>query len=56
VTTAEPGAAAPRSPDPGRPGGGLGAILYESRFEKDYGFFGPIIKEVVDRFLDCGNP
>jgi hypothetical protein len=29
---------------------------YESRFEKEYGFFRPIIKEVVDRYLDCGNP
>ena len=29
---------------------------YESRFEKPYGFFRPIIKEVVERYLDCGNP
>jgi len=29
---------------------------YESHFEKNYGFFRPIIKEVVDRYLDCGNP
>jgi hypothetical protein len=29
---------------------------YEGRFERDYGFFRPIIKEVVDRYLDCGNP
>lgn len=29
---------------------------YESRFEKEYGFFWPIIKEVVERYLDCGNP
>jgi hypothetical protein len=29
---------------------------YEERFEKEYGFFRPIVKEVVDRFLDCGNP
>jgi hypothetical protein len=29
---------------------------YESRFEKDCGFFRPIIKEVVERYLDCGNP
>jgi len=27
---------------------------YESRFEKDYGFLRPIIKEVVERYLDCG--
>jgi len=31
-------------------------IEYESRFEKPYGFFRPIIKEVVERYLDCGNP
>jgi ribosomal protein S27E len=29
---------------------------YENRFEKEYGFFRPIIKEVVERYLDCGNP
>ena len=29
---------------------------YEERFEKEYGFFRPIIKEVVERYLDCGNP
>ena len=29
---------------------------YESRFEKEYGFLRPIVKEVVDRYLDCGNP
>jgi ribosomal protein S27E len=29
---------------------------YKSRFEKKYGFFRPIIKEVVERYLDCGNP
>jgi ribosomal protein S27E len=29
---------------------------YESRFEKPYGFLRPIIKEVVERYLDCGNP
>jgi hypothetical protein len=29
---------------------------YDSRFEKEYGFFRPIIKEVVERYLDCGNP
>ncbi|MGB7297002.1 MAG: transposase zinc-binding domain-containing protein [Candidatus Aminicenantales bacterium] len=31
-------------------------IEYESRFEKQYGFFRPIIREVVERYLDCGNP
>jgi ribosomal protein S27E len=29
---------------------------YESRFEKEYGFLRPTIKEVVERYLDCGNP
>jgi hypothetical protein len=29
---------------------------YEGRFEKEYGFFRPIVKEVVERYLDCGNP
>ena len=29
---------------------------YESRFEKHYGFLRPIVKEVVERYLDCGNP
>jgi ribosomal protein S27E len=31
-------------------------VEYESRFEKEYGFFRSIIKEVVERYLDCGNP
>jgi hypothetical protein len=29
---------------------------YESRFEKECGFFRPIIKQVLERYLDCGNP
>jgi len=29
---------------------------YEGRFKKEYGYFRPIIKEVVERYLDCGNP
>jgi uncharacterized protein (TIGR04255 family) len=29
---------------------------YEGRFEKECGFFRPIIKEVVERYLDCGSP
>jgi len=29
---------------------------YEERFEKAYVYFRPIIKEVVERYLDCGNP
>ena len=28
---------------------------YESRFERDYGFFRSIVKEVVDKYLDCSN-
>jgi hypothetical protein len=29
---------------------------YESRFEREYFFFRPIVKEAVERYLDCGNP
>ncbi len=29
---------------------------YESRFEKEYGYLRLIIKDVVERYLDCGNP
>jgi len=29
---------------------------YEGRFEKEYGYFRPVIKEVVERYLDCANP
>lgn len=29
---------------------------YESRFEREYGFSRPIVKEVVEKYLDCGNP
>jgi len=28
---------------------------YERRFEREDGHFRPIIKEVVERYLDCGN-
>jgi len=28
---------------------------YENRFEKEYGYLRPIIKEVVERNLDGGN-
>jgi len=31
-------------------------VEYEPRFERAYGFFWQIIKEVVERYLDCGNP
>jgi len=29
---------------------------YEDRFEREYGFFRLIVKEVVEKYLDCGNP
>jgi len=29
---------------------------YESRFERTYGYFRPIVKDVVERYLGCGNP
>jgi ribosomal protein S27E len=29
---------------------------YENRFEKEYGFLRPVIQDVVERYLDCGNP
>ena len=29
---------------------------YEGRFEREYGFFRPIVREVVEKYLDCGNP
>jgi len=29
---------------------------YEARFERAYGFFRPIVHEVVEKYLDCGNP
>jgi hypothetical protein len=29
---------------------------YERRFEKEYGYLRPVIKKVVERYLDCGNP
>ena len=28
---------------------------YETHCEKEYGCFRPIVKEVVERYLDCGN-
>jgi len=31
-------------------------LEYESRFERAYGFFRPIVKDVVEKYLDCGNP
>ena len=29
---------------------------YEDRFEKEYGYFRPVIQDVVEKYLDCGNP
>jgi septal ring factor EnvC (AmiA/AmiB activator) len=29
---------------------------YESRFERRYGFFRPVVTDVVERYLNCGNP
>jgi len=28
---------------------------YEGRFEKEYRFLRPIVKEVVEHYLDCGD-
>ena len=29
---------------------------HESRFEREYGYFRPVIKEVVEKYFDYGNP
>ena len=29
---------------------------YEGRFERTYGYYRPIITDVVEKYLDCGNP
>jgi len=29
---------------------------YEYSFEREYGFLRPVIQEVVDKYIDCGNP
>jgi len=29
---------------------------YEDRFDKEYGYFRLVIKDVVEKYLDCGNP
>ena len=31
-------------------------VEYESRFEREFGYFRPIVQEVVEKYLDCGNP
>lgn len=30
--------------------------VYEERFERPYGFWRPYLQEVIDRYLDCGDP
>jgi hypothetical protein len=29
---------------------------YERRFEREYGHSRPVVQEVVERYLDCGDP
>ena len=29
---------------------------YEARFQRRYGYLRPVVREVVDRYLDCANP
>ena len=29
---------------------------YEPRFEKEYGYFRPVIQDVIGKYLDCANP
>ncbi len=29
--------------------------VYEDRFERRYGFFRPYVKQVIYRYLDCGD-
>jgi hypothetical protein len=29
---------------------------YEDRSEKEHGHFRPVVKEAVERYLDCSNP
>ncbi|MBW1820167.1 MAG: transposase zinc-binding domain-containing protein [Deltaproteobacteria bacterium] len=31
-------------------------LEYENRFERKYGYLRPVIKEVVEKYLDCCNP
>ncbi len=30
-------------------------LEYENRFEREYGFLRSVVKEVVEKYLDCGN-
>ena len=29
---------------------------YENQFERAYGYLRPVIQEVIEKYLDCGNP
>jgi len=29
---------------------------YENRFERENGYFRPVIQEVIEKYLDCSNP
>ena len=31
-------------------------LEYENRFEREYGYLRPVIQDVVEKYLDCGNP
>lgn len=31
-------------------------LEYKNRFEREYGYFRPVVQEVVEKYLDCGNP
>ena len=33
-----------------------GLIIFFIRFEKEYGYLRPIVENVMDKYLDCGNP
>jgi len=30
--------------------------VYENRFERHFGHLRPIVQEVIEKYLDCGNP
>jgi len=30
------------------------ALIYDDRFERQYGFFRPYVKQVIYHYLDCG--
>jgi hypothetical protein len=31
-------------------------LEYENRFERHFGHLRPIVQEVIEKYLDCGNP